>query len=57
METFLDVGKVAKVHPVNEEMEGGGVGDGEEEDGVVWGAGHETGKTICRDRAAGGRWV
>lgn len=49
VETFLDVGKVAKVHPVDEEVEGGGIWDGEEEDGVVWGAGHETRQTVSGD--------
>ena len=57
METVLDEGEVAKVHPVDEEMEGGGVWDGEEEDGVVRGAGHETGETVGRDGAGGGGWI
>jgi glycine cleavage system protein P-like pyridoxal-binding family len=36
METILNISEVSKVHPVNKEMKSGGVGDREEEDGMVW---------------------
>lgn len=58
MEAVLDEGEIAKVHPVNEEVEGGGIWDGEKDDGVVWGAGHEAGETIRGHRGGGGGgWI
>jgi glycine cleavage system protein P-like pyridoxal-binding family len=35
-ETILNISEVSKVHPMNKEMEGGGVRDREEEDRMIW---------------------
>ena len=41
VQALLDEREVAEVHPVHEQVEATRIGDGEEEDGVVGGAGHQ----------------
>lgn len=41
---------------MDEEVDGGWVGDGKEEDGVVWRAGHEARETVRGDVGGGGAW-
>jgi len=57
MEAVGDHAEVAKVHPVDEQVEGRGIGEGQEEDRMVGGAGHEAGLTIWWDtRGRAGCW-
>lgn len=56
VQTLLDGGEVAKVHPVDEEVHGARVGHGQEEDGVVWGARHQTREAVGGDAGGGCGW-
>jgi hypothetical protein len=40
VETFLDVSEVSEIHPVDEEVERRGIGDGKEKDGMIGRARH-----------------
>lgn len=54
MEAISDVASIAKVHPMDQKMERGGIGDGEKEDRMVRRAGHQAGEAVRWDGRGGG---